>query len=125
MRNTRNDSCHTSILLRSRRANAEVMTYRPPRRTARPLSPSLFAGRPIFAYEKYSTVLFIYSYILHDFDKWYRCTFRVLFCVISDTILYYLHGSFKQISNYSREIFQHYVSIFIILFNDSYLNKGW
>jgi len=121
MRDTQSD--HTSVSLSDRRANAKVMTYRPPRRATRsplpaPRSPLFFAARPFpslftgrcLGYTQLLRMkniqrfiqLFVFYMILINR---YRCIFRVLLCGISSTILYYLlHDFFKRI-NYSRKIF--------------------
>ena len=81
------------------------------------------------AYEKYSRFIRILFYMI--LTKGYRYTFCALLCGISGTnlILYYLHGSFYKIAIIHVceifLIFQHHVSIFIILLNDLYLNKCW
>jgi len=97
MRNIRSDSYHTSASLRSRRANAEVMTYRPPARSPLPLAFRRTPRSDIQLLRMKNIQRFIQLFIFYMIlTNGYCRTFRVLLCGIFGTILYYLHGSFKR-----------------------------
>jgi len=143
MRDTQSD--HTSVSLSDRRANDKVMTYRPPRRATRsplpaPRSPLFFAARPFPSFFtgrclgytqllrmkniQWFIQLFVFYMILINGIAVYFA-----FCFVASRAQSYITYCMIFLNELIIRVrfltFQHYVSIFIILFNDSYLNKSW
>ena len=121
----------TSASLRDRRANTEVMTCQPPRRTVPPpyssryLSPRclLYAGRrsnPTISMKNIHG-LFNYSYFIWFWQTDTAVDFAFSFLASLAQSYITCMVLLNVISNYSHWvllILQHYVSIFIILFNN-------